>query len=165
MEPATILAAIAIGISLLTLGWTIFWSIYTHRRTTEARLTVTSSFSIPVYDEHLGNAAIDITATNTGAVTITVTGAQLRIKGKKQTLAPFEWVVQTPSSLPLVLEPGKHWSGLVDASSIVASLDERYGPREKWTLRAFVRDPASRTYEASKWTTIDVGAVKVLDRA
>lgn len=161
MNTATILAIVAIGISGITLLWTIGWSVYTHRSTTLARLTVRSSFSIPVYDNHLGPATIDITATNTGSVTVTVSGVQIKVKGRKGTLAPTEWVVQTPTSLPIVLEPGKHWTGLVSAQSIVDALARQYGQHKTWTIKGFVRDPASTAYEADKWTKLDVGAVGV----
>jgi hypothetical protein len=148
---ALVLSIVAISISGLTLLWTIGWSVFTHRRTTLARVTVKSSFSFPIYGMSPGDPAISITATNTGAVTVTVVSAQLRIKGKKETLAPVEWVVVTPQPLPIVLEPGEHWDGLVDVDSVLARLAQMYGARKGWKVRAYVRDPAGRTYEASEW--------------
>lgn len=164
LDAATILSIVAIAISGLTLLWTIGWSIYTHRRSTLARVAVTNSFSIPVYGDQLGEAAIDITATNAGSVTVTITGAQLRVRRRKGTLAPVEWVVQSPANLPTVLEPGKHWTGMVNARSIIQALDRQYGPRKKWTVKAFVRDPAGGTYPADKWVALNADAVAVFER-
>jgi hypothetical protein len=162
VSTSSLLAVIAIGISGLTLLWTIFWSIYTHRRSTLTRLVVRTAFSVPVgYDNRLWRAAVDISATNTGAVTVTVTGAAIQVKGKKETLSPMEWVVQQPSPLPLVLEPGKHWSGLVDAGAIIDALARKWGPRKEWVIRGAAHDPAGNTYRARKWMTLDVGAVGV----
>jgi len=122
VDSSSILAVVAIGVSALMLLWTIFWSVYTHRRATRARLTVTTSFSVPVYGRQLGQAAIDITATNTGPVAVTVSGTAFEVKGRSETVTPMEWLVQTPAPLPLVLEPGRHWNGLVDAAPIVEAL-------------------------------------------
>jgi hypothetical protein len=158
----TILAVVAIGVSALTLLWTIFWSVYTHRRATRPRLTVRTVFSVPVdYANQLGRAAIDMTAANTGPVTVSVTGAAIEVKGKSETVVPVAWVVQTPAPLPRVLAPGDHWNGLVDAGMVLESLGRRYGPREKWKIRAVVHDPAGNKYRPRKWMTLDVGAVRV----
>jgi hypothetical protein len=77
--------------------------------------------------------------------------AQLRIKGKKETLLPVEWVAQTPQPLSIVLEPGMHWIGLVDVASVLGTLTQMYGTPKGWKVRAYVRDPAEQTYEASEW--------------
>lgn len=164
LDAATILSIVAIAISGLTLLWTIGWSIYTHRRTTLARVAVTNAFSIPVFGDQLGEAVVDITATNVGAVRVTITGAQLRVKRRKETLAPVEWVVQTPVNLPTALEPGKYWKGMVSARSIIEALERQYGPRKKWKVQAYVHDPAGGSYRAGKWMTLNVDAVAVFAR-
>ena len=154
ISTAIVLSVVAISISGLTLLWTIGWSIFTHRRTTLARITVTSALSFPLYGMTPGNPTISITAANTGAVTVTLVSAQLRIKGKKETLLPVEWVVQTPQPLPIVLEPGKHCDGLVDVASVLGTLTQMYGARKGWKVRAYVRDPSDSTYEASEWIAL-----------
>jgi hypothetical protein len=157
---ATALSIIAIAVSGLTLVWTIVWSIYTYRRTTLAQVTVTSGLSIPMYGptpETMapGDTAIAITATNTGAVTVTLSGAQLRIKGREGTVVPIEWVVQTPQDLPIVLQPGLHWYGMIDIASVVGTLARQYGTQsDDWKVKPFVRDSAGRTYEVEGWINI-----------
>jgi hypothetical protein len=153
---AVVLSIVAISISGLTLVWTIGWSVFTHRRTTLARITVTSGLSFPLYGSTPGDLAVGITAANTGAVTTTVTGVQLRIKGKKETVAPVEWVVQTPQPLPIVLEPGTHWYGMVDVVSVRQALARHLGTARSWKVKPFVRDPSGRTYESESW--VDIGA-------
>ena len=151
---ATALSIVALSISGLTLLWTIGWSVFTHRHATQAKVAVKTSFSIPVYGTQLGDQAIDITATNTGSVTITLTGAQFRIKGKDETLVPIEWVTQTLQHLPVILEPGKYWTGLADLASIRNSLAQRYGRSEGWELRAFLRDASGEAYDGTNWISI-----------
>jgi hypothetical protein len=157
---AVAISIVAISISGLTLVWTIVWSIYTHRRTTLAQVTVTSGLSIPMYGQTPGtmapgDTAIGITATNSGAVTVTLSGVQLRIKGREGTVVPLDWVVQTPQDLPMVLEPGLHWYGMVDVASVVGSLTREYGAQsDDWKVKPFVRDPAGRTYEPDEWINI-----------
>jgi hypothetical protein len=63
-------------------------------------MTVKSAFSFLVSGSTTGNLGISIAAANTGSVTVTLTGCQLRIKGRDETLAPVEWVMQTLASLP-----------------------------------------------------------------
>jgi hypothetical protein len=103
------------------------------------------------YFPNTGDKAIDITATNTGAVTVTLISAQLRVKGKAETLAPIEWLVQTPSSLPIVLEPGRHWTGYVEIDAVLGSLRNRYRVDSRWHVRPFVGDSAKQKYEADSW--------------
>ena len=94
-----------------------------------------------------------MTVTNTGAVTITITSARFRIDGEKETLAPIDWVMQTPRELPVVLAPGEHWTALADAASMRGSLVRQYGDRRDWRLRPTVSDSANREYLSTEWLT------------
>jgi hypothetical protein len=153
---ATVLSIVAISISGLTLVWTIGWSVYTHRKATRADVTVRASYSLPVYGPTVGDPAISITATNTGSVTVTLIGCQLRIKGSEDTLAPVTWVAQTPHDLPTVLEPGEHWNALVDIESIRQTLVDFVGPRASWKVKPYVRDASDKEHDSPNW--IEIGA-------
>ena len=153
---AQTLSIVAIAISGLTLVWTIVWSIYTHRRATRADLTVRGSISYPTYGPTIGNPCLDMTATNTGAVPVTLTGAKIKIRGKRQTVAPIGWVMQTPSALPIVLQTGGHWNGLVDLHAVTQALVRQYGVqvRRNWKLRPVVWDSSGREYQGDRWIEV-----------
>jgi hypothetical protein len=104
----------------------------------------------PPGDQQVGDAAIDLTATNTGQAPVTLSSAKfwLRGKGKDISLAPMEWVVQTPGSLPIRLESGDHWTGLVHVRSMKASADQHFGARSHWHVRPVLTDTAGRRYGA-----------------
>jgi hypothetical protein len=148
------MALAAIVISAVTLVWTIGWAIYSHRRATAPRISTRAAWSFPVYElggrSELGDAAFSITATNTGPVAVTISNLKFFIRrvGRDKSVVPFDWVAQVPSSLPLVLKPGDHWTGLVHARSVKESLDRNLGPRRRWQVRPVVSDTADRRYDA-----------------
>jgi hypothetical protein len=150
------LAVIAIGISTVTLLWTIAWSIYTYRAVRRPNVRVTANWSLPMYGPHVGEAAIGITAANVGLAPVLLDSAQLRIRGRSETLAPMDWVYQEPSSLPIRLEAGDRWMGLVDVESVRHSLANNLGPAE-WHVRPVVGDPTGRKYAAKGWIRIAAG--------
>jgi hypothetical protein len=148
------MALAALVISAIALAWTIAWSIYSHRRATTPRIAARAAWSYPVYDmggrSRVGDAAFSITATNTGPVAVTISNVKFFIRGvgKDKSVVPIDWVAQSPRNLPLVLNPGDHWSGLVDAGAVKASLDRNLGRRQRWQVRPIVSDAAERRYDA-----------------
>jgi hypothetical protein len=167
------MALAAIIISAVTLAWTIAWAIYSNRRATTPRISTRAAWSYPVYDlggrSHLGDAAFSITATNTGPVAVTISAVKFFIRGvgKDRSVVPVDWVAQTPHSLPLVLNPGDHWTGLVHVGSVKASLDRNLGPRRRWQVRPVVSDTADRRYDAvifrTGWRRLMPGARRWLE--
>jgi hypothetical protein len=148
------MALAAIVISAVTVAWTIAWAIYSQRRATAPRISTRAAWSLPVYDvggrSELGDPAFSITATNTGPVAVTISSLKFFIRGvgRDKSVVPIDWVSQTPCSLPLVLNPGDHWTGLVHAGSVKESLDRNLGPRRRWQIRPVVSDTADRRYGA-----------------
>jgi hypothetical protein len=149
------IALAAIIISAVALAWTAVWSIYTYRRGTKPSISARAAWSYPVYDlpggrHHLGDATVSINATNTGPVAVTISGVKFFIRGKSKatSVVPIDWVVQSPRSLPVLLNPGDHWSGLVHAGSVKASIDRSLGPRRRWHVSPVVSDTADRRYRA-----------------
>lgn len=147
------MALVAIVISAVALAWTIAWAIYSNRRATAPRISTRAAWSLPVYDvggrSQLGDPAFTITATNTGPVAVTISNLKFLIRGvgRDTSVVPIDWMVQTPRSLPLVLNPGDHWTGLVHAGSVKESLDQNLGPRRRWRVRPVVSDTADRRYD------------------
>jgi hypothetical protein len=70
-----------------------------------------------------------------------------------QRVAILDWVSQTPQPLPMRLEPGSHWTGLVAVDPLKADLDRHYGPRKHWHIRAIMGDSAGRAYKAKRVAT------------
>ncbi len=145
------LAIAAIAISVLTLAWTIYWSIYTHRARTRPTLHVEGAYALPVYGNQLGEQGLSITVTNTGQVPVTVRSARFRIRGKTGMLAPINWVYEEPVPLPAMLSPGEHWEGHASLASMQASLLNQYGPVHGWQVQPVVSDAAGRQYAFEKW--------------
>jgi hypothetical protein len=148
------MALAAIIIAGLTLAWGVGWAIYLLRRKTKPKITTKAAHAHPVYDlggqPHIGDAAFSITATNTGPVTVTIDRVKFFVRGvtKQTSLVPVDWVAQTPTSLPVVLKPGDHWMGVVDAGSIKSSIDRKLGQRHRWHVRTVLSDTADRSYDA-----------------
>jgi hypothetical protein len=144
------LAVAAIVISALTFLWTVGWSVYTYRRATRPSLTVQATWGAAVLGGQVSNMAFNITATNTGQAAVALTSAKLLIREapKGTSVAPIDWIVQTPASLPIRLEPGGHWNGLLDAASVKATLDRHQGHRGRWHVCPVLSDSAGRTYRA-----------------
>jgi hypothetical protein len=152
----------ALIVSGLTLVWTAAWSVYTHRRATRPRVTVRASWGFPTYDlpggrVHIGERTFTITATNTGQAAVTISGCKFLVRGTPRgtSVVPIDWVAQTPGNLPVRLDPGDPWTGMVDVASVKASLDRHYGPRDHWHVRPVLSDSADRTYRTriarSRW--------------
>jgi hypothetical protein len=78
---ALIVAVAAATVSLVSLVWTIGWSIYTHRRATRPAITVRGSWGLTLYHAGPGDEVISVTATNTGPVPVELTSAKVRIAG------------------------------------------------------------------------------------
>ena len=146
---------IAIIISAVALAWSVGWSIYCQRRANKPRISTRAAWSVPVYDlpdgrRELGDATVSLTATNTGSQTVTISSVKFIVRGspKGMSMVPLDWVAQTPCDLPVRLQPGDHWAGLVHAGSVKASIDQRLGARNRWHISPIVSDTADRTYRA-----------------
>jgi hypothetical protein len=126
---ALIVAIVAATVTLLNVGWTIFWSVWQHRKLTEPQVKVRASFG---YMPDLPDVSpLVFTATNTGQVPITITGAKLTLPDADKHLALITWIVQTPKPLPIELTPGQNWVGIVNADEILAALPRiASGPME-----------------------------------
>jgi hypothetical protein len=151
------LAVAAIIISSVTLAWTVGWSVYTHRRATKPSVVLHAAWGYPVYDmpggdTHTGQRTIHLTATNTGQATVTLSSCKVLIRGKPKTdsVSPMAWVVQSPGPLPIQLESGGHWTGMIDAESVEQALGHHYGERDVWQVRPVVTDTAGRLYETKR---------------
>jgi hypothetical protein len=149
-------AWLALGVSGSTLLWTMFWSVLERRHAdqrhadlTQPKLVVKCSLATPVYGGRVRDACLDLTVTNAGMVAITIAGSYLQVRGESTQLALIDWVTQTPQQLPITLDPGSHWTGLVAARTIARSLTKQYGARDTWQLRAYVKDPVRNEYSSS----------------
>jgi hypothetical protein len=100
----------------------------------------------------VGEVTIMLTATNSGQVPVTLSGCKLFIRGQPEetSVAPIDWVAQAPSRLPIRLDPGGHWTGMIAADPVKQSLDRHFGPREHWEVRAALWDTAGRTYRPAR---------------
>jgi hypothetical protein len=146
---------LAIVISAAALIWSVGWSIYCYRRANRPRVSARAAWSFPVYDSldggsRLGDATVSLTATNTGPLPVTVSGVKFIVRGgpRGTSFVPLDWVAQSPSPLPVVLQPGDHWTGLAHAGSVKASIDRNLGPRRQWKVSPVVSDTADRKYRA-----------------
>jgi hypothetical protein len=138
---------IAIVLAIVSFGWSVGWSIYQHRTATRVRLYATAAFQVswpPV---------IEITATNTGPVPVTITGVLASIEGT-QPKAVVQWWVQQSEPLPQLLTTGTTWTGLLDQDRLVEALSIRVHKAGAWELIFEVMDAADGTHRASNQITL-----------
>jgi hypothetical protein len=156
---AVTLSVLAIVIAGLSFVWTVVWSVYTHRRQTTPSVVVSVSFALPLYaGGRAGEQAIDVTATNTGSLPVTLTSVRFEIEGRDEGLVPLEWLMQSPGPLPVTLRSGEQWNALVALASITGSLRERFGAtgtrRVRRRVRARIGDSAGRAYRSDGWLNL-----------
>jgi hypothetical protein len=158
-------ASIAIGLSAAALFWTILWSIWLYRRTSRPRLkcrtaiTITAAFTPDV------RQYLSATAANTGAVPVTLEVVTLRVRGHNNTILPA-WMAERPEPLSARLDAGAgHWTGYSDPNQLRHDLNEHYGQRDKWKVRAVFSIAGGKKFKStsgfrrwkifpSRWTTI-----------
>jgi hypothetical protein len=111
-------------------------------------VTVRSVWSFTLGLPAAGERCIQWTATNTGLAAVTLTNASIRVRGLRGTNVVPKWVLQTPRELPLRLEPGDHWTGLVLADEVKYGLDANLGKRKEWKICPIVGDSVGRGYRS-----------------
>ena len=132
---------IALGIAGATLLWTMFWSVFQNRRTTNPRLHVRAAFSIPVMAGRLGPNQLGVEVNNTGPVPCKLLSVVLQVRGRQERVVP-PWSLQTPGQLPITLEPGSgHWTGLIGMEQLRSGLDGKQ-------VRAVVRIAGDREFRS-----------------
>jgi hypothetical protein len=136
---ALIVAVVAVTISLLSLAWTVGWSIYTHRRTTRPAVTVRGTWAFPVSDSGPGDEIlIDVTATNTGLVPVELTSAKFEVRGVSENVVLLNSRLQTPSPLPIRLEAGGYWTGYAGVRELGETLARHLPHAASWKIRPVV---------------------------
>lgn len=126
----------AIGISLSTLTWTVFWSVWQNRRTTRPRLRATTAIGFPVFPVGPVRAHVTLSAANTGPVPLTVNGVKLNVRGSDNDLVIIRWAWQTPEPLPIRLEPGAGlWTGMIEEEEIRSILRREFEAEGPWDVR------------------------------
>jgi hypothetical protein len=115
---ALIIAIVAATVALLSFAWSIGWSIYQHRQLTRGRLHIGASLGYLTGYRLIG---LSVSATNQGAVPVTLSSVVIEIPRIGEHLVILEWVVQSPAPLPHLLTPGASWMGFAD-------IDRRHRP-------------------------------------
>ena len=141
---ALIVAVVAATVALLSFVWTIGWSVWQHRRLANPHVKLQAFFAI--LPNRPGFNGLSLTATNVGHVTVTITSARIVVAGVKRHLALVTWTLQTPGPLPIVLEPGRAWDGIVDADEIQRGLATLGASHPRAKVRAVVKDAAGGEY-------------------
>lgn len=138
-------AWLALVVSLGTFAWTVFWSIRQERSRTRPRLSVQIGTSRP-NDPAAKEVMVGVIVTNSGFVPIAVKAVVFRAKGREDgVFVGPSWVQQRPGGLPLTLEPGEQWYGLVEMRRLVNQL-RSHNVRQ---VSAIALDPSDRQYRAA----------------
>jgi hypothetical protein len=149
---ALIVAIVAAMLSLISLGWTIAWSIWQHRQVTRGRLYVRASMAFDVgRDAHV----FAISVTNNGVVPVTIAGLSAYVPGAQEHLVFFDFLQQAPSPLPCVLQPGERWQALHDADGFRRGVARIAPGPPPWKVTVSVRDAGdvhhdSKPYEITR---------------
>lgn len=139
---------IALGVAAATLVWTMFWSVFQNRRTTNPRLHVRTAHSIAVLRGQLGRDQLGVEVNNTGPVACQVLSVVLAVKGGKKALIP-QWSLQPVGALPVTLEPGSgHWTGLIDLEELHKAVTDHFGSGDGRKVRAIVRIAGGREFRS-----------------
>jgi hypothetical protein len=129
---------------LLSFGCTIGWSIYQHRQLTRGRLHVTANLGYLTGYRLMG---LSLSATNEGAVPVTLGSVVIDIPRAKETLYIL---VQSPAPLPHLLTPGASWMGFADIDEIQRQVASRASGRPPWKVQVSVKDAVGRKYKAPR---------------
>jgi hypothetical protein len=142
-------AWIALGIAGTTLVWTMFWSVWQHRRTTRVHVRVRTTIALPISGNTPGVPHLSVEAANDGPVAATINSVTLRVRGRREYLI-VQW--QYADQLPVRLEPGAgHWQGMVPVSHVRQQLADSFGgPQSDWRVHGVVATTVGRTFESHR---------------
>jgi hypothetical protein len=139
------LSIAAVAISLLSVGWSIGWSIFQHWRTTRGRLYVKAAFATT----SVNPVVVAVTVTNAGLVPLTVTSIEGYVEGVTgKRLVLTYWRYQS-KPLSVVLTPGESWSGHHDVDILRDTVASLAPARSTQTVTFVARDAADRTYKGN----------------
>ncbi|MBA2360333.1 MAG: hypothetical protein H0V79_05215 [Actinobacteria bacterium] len=144
---ALIVAIAAATVALLSFAWSIGWSIYQHRQLTRGKLHVTANYG---YLTGPGVKGFSVSATNEGAVPVTLNSVTIEVPGIEEQLFIVAWILQNPAPLAHLLTPGATWLGFADLDDIMRAIASRAPGRPPWKVRVGVKDAAGRTYHAPR---------------
>lgn len=147
---ALILSAASATVAVISFVWTIFWSIWQHRRLHQPRLTVIATNALPVAPGITGEWCIGVTVVNDGGVAVTLTSIKFMVRNdaERRGLFPPTWNACQPHQKPIKLAPGERWAGLTDLAAMRHVLRETFGQRPEYALWVVAIDAADRTYRA-----------------
>lgn len=145
---ALIISTVSATVALLSVSWTICWSVWQYRRLHRPRLTVLATDAWPTGPSGIGPSCVNISVVNDGAIAVTLTSLKLVVRKdpKKRGLVPLHWLHFEPQPLPVKLTPGDRWSGLTELQPLVATLVEQFGQRAQYDLWVVVIDAANRQF-------------------
>src|SRR5690242_9801224 len=129
---ALLVSASSATVALLSVTWTIGWSVWQYRRLHRPRVTVLAANALPTYGPRgAGEWCVSVTVVNDGAVAITLTGLKFVVRNDRQRrgLFPRQWAHTEPQSLPVKLTPGDRWLGLTEQKALSETLREQFGDR------------------------------------
>lgn len=146
---ALIVAIAAATVALLSFAWSIGWSIYQHRQLTRGKLLVTAGYG---YLTAPGIPGFSVSATNQGAVPVTLNSVTIQMPGTKDRLLIARWLLQNPAPLAHLLTPGATWHGFADLDDIKRALAMKIRRPPPWKVRVAMNDAAGRAYYARRVT-------------
>ena len=149
-------AQFAIAVSILTLLWSVGWSIWLYRTTHHPKLRVTACLTLAATHDDTIENLISVAIANTGSLPVTITSLAFRIVGdrKKQQLLPTVWL--QPSVLPKPLEVGGYfqapYSDREELRKTLADAFSRFDEDARWRIVAVASDAAGISYESKPVT-------------
>jgi hypothetical protein len=157
------LGLVAIILAGASFAWSIFWSVWQHRRLTKARLNVSLTFGTMTSGPAAWKPCADITASN-GVVPVTLSAATFLVKGESGSAVVIDWAVQDPQPLPLLVGSGGHWMGMIEIEDLVRGFAHNWGPRSTWKVRAALSTPGGRKFRSkskSRWPLLRAQWLKI----
>jgi hypothetical protein len=143
-------AWIALGIACATLAWTMFWSVWQHRRLTRVHLRVRTAIGFPTFGVNAGTPHVTVSAANDGPVAVTINSVLFRVHGRSESFLVGAWEYQEPP-LPARLEPGAgHWQGMVAVGRLRPQLNDAFGEQSEWRVHAWIGTTAGRTFRSRR---------------
>lgn len=143
------MALAALVLAVISLTWSAGWPVFEWMHSTRSRLRVRANFVIvPGVVDVTRGFAVD--ATNVGSVAATVNSVTVTVKGADGHAVLFNFdVLATPKPLPIMLEPGATWTGVIDAEEFRRAVAELAGGNPPpWKTSVWIGDASGRRHKA-----------------
>lgn len=145
---ALVISLIALGVSLVSLFWTIGWSIWQHSHLTQPDLTIRAGFAVAGLPGRDVEDFFAISVTNTSPTPTTISSIAASVAGGTNWIALVRWAYQN-RTMPAKLGTNERWDGFFEPRELHQALSESGVQGPPWHVTVTATDVAGRTFSSS----------------